>query len=91
MLDTASRPRHAPRILAQRADESWVLLDPTDGAYYALEGVSARVWELCDGERDVAAIVAAVGAEYDATVEEVDGDVRGFLGELVAADLLTAS
>ena len=88
MIGPESRLRHRERVLTQRAGDSLVLLDVDGGEYFALDEVSGRVWDLCDGERDVASVIAAVSAEYDAPVETIHEDVQEFLQEMVDANLL---
>jgi coenzyme PQQ biosynthesis protein PqqD len=88
MIGPASRLRHRERVLTQRAADSLVLLDVDGGEYFALDEVSGRVWDLCDGLRDVATIIAAVSAEYDAPVETIRADVQEFLQEMVDESLL---
>lgn len=83
MLDPESRFRHRDRVLMQRAAETLVLLDLDEGQYYALDEVSGRVWELCDGSRSVAGVVEAMCADFDAPPEEITTDVLEFLEELI--------
>ncbi len=85
-LNERLRPREG--LLAQRAAESRVVLDPATGQYYALDEVSGRVWDLCDGSRSVAAVIAAVCEEYDAPREEIQADVLALLGELAGDGLV---
>jgi len=85
-----TRLRRRDRVLMQRAAGKHILLDLDDGQYYALDEVSGRIWELCDGTRDVAAVVAAICADYDAPPETVEADVRAFLDELVAEELVAS-
>ena len=66
----------------QRAADQWILLDVENGQYYALDEVSGRVWDLCDGSHSVSAMVAALCQEYDAPAEAVEEDVLTFLGEM---------
>lgn len=72
----------------QRAADSLVLLDPSNGKYFALDDVGAQVWELCDGTRDIPAIVAAICAEYEAEPTQVEADVRELLAELETEGLV---
>src|ERR1700760_1677207 len=60
MIDGQSRPRRRERVLPQTAAGTLVLLDLDGGQYYSLDEVSARVWELCDGEHGVEGIVEAI-------------------------------
>lgn len=88
MIGPESRLRHRERVLTQRAGDSLVLLDVDGGEYFALDEVSGRVWDLCDGLRDVAAIITAVSTEYDAPAETIRADIEEFLQEMVDASLL---
>ena len=88
MIDARSRPRRRERVLTQTAAGTLVLLDLDGGQYYSLDEVSARVWELCDGEHGVEGIVEAISAEYDAPVETIYEDVLAFLEEMLDEKLL---
>lgn len=90
MIGPRSRPQRRERVLTQHAAGTLVLLDLDGGQYYSLDEVSARVWELCDGEHEVDGIVAAISAEYDAPVETIYEDVLAFLEEMEDEKLLVA-
>ncbi len=82
------RPRRRDGLLAQRAADSRVVLDPANGQYYALDEVSGRIWDLCDGSRSVAELIDALAAEYDAPREEIETDALAFLAELAGEGLI---
>jgi coenzyme PQQ biosynthesis protein PqqD len=88
MIGPETRFRQKEGLLSQRAADTRVLLDPADGNYFALDEVSGRIWDLCDGKRTVAEVVAAICAEYDAPREAVEADVMEFLGELLTDGLV---
>jgi hypothetical protein len=88
MIDARSRPRRRERVLTQTAAGTLVLLDLDGGQYYSLDEVSARVWELCDGEHGVGGIVETIGTEYDAPVETIYEDVLAFVEEMMDEKLL---
>jgi len=88
MIGADSRLRHRDRVLIQRAAGTLVLLDLEGGQYFALDEVSARVWELCDGEHGIGGIVEVIGSEYDAPVETIREDVMAFLQEMLDEKLL---
>jgi hypothetical protein len=67
-----------------------ILLDLASGRYYGLNPVATRVWMLLDGGTTVAAVVAAVTAEFDAAAEEIARDVDELLAELTARGLVVA-
>jgi hypothetical protein len=83
-----SRPRRRSQVIAQRVSDRLVLLDSETGAYYSLDGVGVRLWELCDGSNTVTEAVAAICAEYDADAATVADDVREVLNELVRERLI---
>jgi hypothetical protein len=65
-----------------------VLLDPQTGAYYSLDDVGARLWELCDGSRTRSETIAAICAEYDADPATVETDILSLLDELAREHLV---
>jgi hypothetical protein len=75
-------------VLAKASGGSLVLLDVDSGSYFSTNEVGARVWELADGTRSVAAIVAAVAEEYDAPLEVIEADVLELVADLVRETLL---
>ena len=88
MIGTETRLRQREGLLSQRAADTRVLLDPKDGRYYALDEVSGRIWDLCDGTRTVAQVVALMIREYDAPAEKVEADVLEFLDDLANDGLI---
>jgi pyrroloquinoline quinone biosynthesis protein D len=82
------RLRRQDGVLAQEAQGRTVLLRLEDGGYYALDEVGAMIWELCDGSRAVAEIVAILCAEFDAPEPTVREDVLEFIGDLRRERLL---
>jgi coenzyme PQQ biosynthesis protein PqqD len=82
------RLRRQDGVLAQEAQGQTVLLRLEDGGYYALDEVGAMIWELCDGRRAVAEIVAILCEEFDAAESTVREDVLEFIGDLRRERLL---
>ena len=91
MVELARRLRRRDRVLARQAAGTLVLLDLDSGQYFSLDGVGARAWELCDGERDVGAILDTLGEEYDAPIEVVREDLVAFLREMLDEALLVGA
>jgi coenzyme PQQ biosynthesis protein PqqD len=88
MITQASCPQRSEGILAKGVSDSWVLLNLESGKYYALNEVGGRVWELCDGTRSVAEVVALICQEYDAPGEVIETDVLDLLQELAHEKLV---
>ena len=89
-VTTSSRPARRPGVVAQSADGTHVLLDTTSGAYFTLDEVGGRVWELCDG-RPVTSIAEALCAEFEAPQATIERDVLELLEELRGEGLVAVA
>jgi hypothetical protein len=65
-----------------------VILDPTSGRYFGLDGVGARVWELLQSPTTLRSMVAAITSEYDVESSTCERDLRELLAELDAKGLV---
>ena len=88
MMDLDKSPKHGEKMLAQRIDDSTVLLSLDNGEYYALDEIGSRIWGLCDGTHSVSDIIESICAEYDAPPETIKVDVLELLEELVGEKIL---
>lgn len=87
-IDMDARPR-LPRGVKLRRDEvrgRWTLLAPE--RIFEIDDTAAAVLQLCDGERNLAAIVADLAARYNAPDEVIEKDVVAMLGDLEAKRVL---
>lgn len=84
--------RLADSVVLKRFDESVVVLDTRSGEYFTAEGTGALIIDhIADGVSDESAICAALRSAFDVGDEDtVAEDVRAFLAELQAAELLVA-
>lgn len=85
------RPRRRETVLSREVGETVLLLDTRSGEYFSLEGVGARIWLLCDGERSASEIALAVSAEYGEPLEVVNGDVLELLEDLGQQELIVVA
>jgi coenzyme PQQ biosynthesis protein PqqD len=77
-----SRPR-LPRGVRLRRDEArarWTLLAPE--RIFEIDDTAAAVLGLCDGKRDLAAIVAELAQRYSAPPQVIEKDVVAMLADL---------
>ena len=88
MIALDSSPRQRDGVLAQEAQGQTVLLRLDDGGYYAVDEVGAMIWELCDGQRSLAEIVATLCEHFDAPEATVAADVLEFVIDLRREQLL---
>lgn len=89
MINLESCPKRGDQVIAQKAAHELLLLNMEDGNYYSLNEIGGRIWELCDGNRTVSQVVAALAAEYEAHYSTLESDViellEGFRkGKLIA-------
>lgn len=56
---------------------------------HRLNDVGSRVFELCDGQTSVAAIVATIVSEFAVDVPTARADVERFIGELSATGAIS--
>jgi len=87
-MEASDRPR-LPRGVKLRRDEvrqRWTLLAPE--RIFEVDQTAATVLELCDGERDLAAIVAELAARYNAPAAVIEKDVSAMLDDLKAKRVL---
>jgi pyrroloquinoline quinone biosynthesis protein D len=83
-MERSDKPR-LPRGVRLRRDEvrgRWTLLAPE--RIFEVDATAAAVLELCDGERDLAAIVAELSIRYNAPAGAIEKDVVAMLGDLQA-------
>jgi len=66
----------------------WTLLAPE--RIFEVDATAATVLELCDGERDLALIVAELARRYNAPEAVIEKDVVAMLGDLEAKRVLEA-
>jgi len=54
------------------------------GMMHQLNYVGGRIWGLCDGSRDEAALVSLLAGEFDVDADELTVDVAEFINDLIA-------
>jgi pyrroloquinoline quinone biosynthesis protein D len=87
-IHAESRP-HLPRGVRLRRDEArsrWTLLAPE--RIFEIDDTAAAVLGLCDGERDLNAIVVELAARYAAPPAVIEKDVVAMLADLKAKRVL---
>ena len=73
--------RH-PDLLHAVAGDVILMMSVEAGAYYGVEHVGARVWELIAEPMTIGQICARLEDEYDVTPEACEAEVLAFLGDL---------
>jgi hypothetical protein len=71
-------------------DES-VILHLGNSTYYGLDPLGTRIWAMLKNGIQPSAIHLALLAEYDVGAAVLEADMRAFLTDLLAHDILVAS
>lgn len=79
-------PRHA-RLKFDETRQRWVILAPE--RVLAPDEIAVEILQLCDGARDVAAIIDALATKYTADRAEIGRDVVAMLQNLADKGFLT--
>ena len=82
-------PRPHPQTAGRVIDGEAILIMSDDSDINVLNGVGSRIFELADGTRSLAAIAAAIAAEYDVAATTAEQDTVAFVEGLVAEKVLT--
>jgi hypothetical protein len=89
-LGAQSCPRRHEQVIAQTFEEAIYLLHVRSRELFALDGVGARIWALCDGAHTVDEMIVTIEQEFDAPHYTIAADVRALLGELIDGQLVLA-
>lgn len=74
--------------IASAVGDETVILQLKNGAYFGLDAVGTRIWELLKEGTAPADICARMADEYDVAPDVIEADVRRLLGELEANELI---
>lgn len=85
MTETPKLSKRA-RLRYDEIANQWVLLWPERGLL--LNDSASAIVRLCDGSRTVEQIVDELADEWSAPREEIEADVRAFLGRVEARGLV---
>jgi hypothetical protein len=70
-------------------DTETLVVDVKGGLLYPLNSVAARIWELCDGARNVDEIVTMLTREFAAPEPTIRADAVDFIQRLAGAKLVS--
>ena len=72
-----------------RIDDEIVIMNLASGDFFSLTDSAAAIWDLLDGSRNRAAVLAALASKYAASQADLAHDLDVFLGELRAGGLIS--
>ncbi len=59
-----------------------VILDPTSGRYFGLDGVGTHAWEMLQTPTTLRAMIESITSEYDVDTTTCEHDLRALLEQL---------
>jgi Coenzyme PQQ synthesis protein D (PqqD) len=77
-----------PEPLTAEVHDELVMLDPRQSAYFGLDRIGKRVWELLERPQSVNQLCGDLKDEFDVTFEDCRADVLALLEQLREAELL---
>jgi hypothetical protein len=86
----SERFRRTPSVRAVSMDGELVMMGEEQGEYYGLRDVAALLWQHLEQPRTLEELCGLVAEEYAVTAEGCRADVRAFLDQLRAKDLVEA-
>lgn len=90
-ISGSTRVVATPDHVAAELTGETIVLGLSDGIYYGLPGVGARVWQLVQQERSVLEVRDALTAGYDVDPERCLSDLVRLFGELADRGLVVAT
>jgi len=78
----------APSVTATSLPGETVVLDAASGAYFSLEGIGPRIWELLSGTTTRTTVVATIVDEFDVDPSTCERDVGAIIDELLDLGLV---
>jgi hypothetical protein len=76
-----------PDYLIERIDNEIVAYHPTRTVSLYLNDTGALIWELCDGHRSIADIIAILSDQYPESSEQIEHDVKDIIRRLLDHDM----
>lgn len=87
-MNLTDRVRIPQEVLARQVGGETVMLDLAKGAYFGLDPVGARMWQLLAEGKTLAEVRDAIVEEYDVSREDAERDLLALVAELRARGLL---
>ncbi len=87
-MKLSNRVRIPAEVLARQVGEETVILHLEKGAYFGLDPIGARIWQLLAEDITLAEVCDAIEREYEAPRAEIEHDLLSLVDELLAQGLV---
>ncbi|WP_354700537.1 hypothetical protein DSM112329_00816 [Paraconexibacter sp. AEG42_29] len=78
----------SPDAYAVEMDGEYVMMGQEQGAYFALKGVAAVVWEQLESPQTLDELVNAVVDRFEVSRKDCERDTSAFLAQLLESGLI---
>lgn len=75
--------RHSDILSAEIGGEA-VMMSIEKGAYFGLNPIATRIWDLIDQPQSIDELIAVISEEYDVSDEQCAADVQEFVADMLA-------
>lgn len=90
-IDPAALISRPPGVVASEIDGEVVVLDVATGRFFQLNAIGSHIWAALQTPASLAALIAAMQAEFDVDADECHADVTDFVTRLSGSGLLTVA
>ncbi len=77
--------------VANQVGDETVILHMGNGTYFGLDTIGTTLWEGLKSGKLPSEVCDEIIAEYDVARQQVEGDLRQFLGELAEHELVSSA
>lgn len=78
-----------PDVLSQKIDDETVILDLRSEAYFSLNEIGTRFWQMIEEYGNRNSIIGQLLEEFDVDAEVLNKDIDELMGKLVDAGLVS--
>jgi hypothetical protein len=82
--------RHPDMLSAEIGGEA-VMMSIEKGAYFGLNPVATRIWDLIEQPKTVAELIDVINEEYDVEPAQCEADVQGFVADMIERGIAQAA
>jgi hypothetical protein len=87
-LTLEARVAVSPEVMLQEVGGEGVLLDLKSESYFGLDAVGTRIWRMVEDDGRLKVVHAKLLDEYDVEPEELERDLKEWIGRLAEAGLV---
>lgn len=88
-MDKSNVYKQVEECLLEDMDGELLLYNPINATTLHLNGPSAIVWSLCDGETSVQKMIDAVKEAYPDQTDQIEADIVAVVSDFVEREFLT--